>query len=238
MEHIGVYYRISTDKQDFQSQKLAIETWIEALPQDKQPKSIRVFEDEGYSGKTEKRPGLQSLLKTALEGKIDTIIVYKLDRFSRQASTAIRMILNLDAAGVAFISVSQPVLNLGHENPFRRTMIAAFAEIAEIERETIVARVQAGLAAARKKGVVLGRPKKITPECRSDVLQLRGQGLSCRKIASETGLSLGSVSQILRSDQHGSLSSPEEQKNPTDDLSSLAEIVASPEDLSGRATES
>ena len=198
MEHIGIYYRISTDKQDLESQKLAIRNWLEGLSKDKKPKSIRVFEDEGYSGKTEKRPGLQSLLKVAVEGKIDTIIVYKLDRFSRQATAAIRMILNLDAAGVAFVSVTQPVLNLGHENPFRRTMIAAFAEIAEIERETIVARVQAGLAVARKKGVVLGRPRKITTECRTKVFELRDQGLSFRKIAAETGLSLGSVSQIMK----------------------------------------
>ena len=198
MKHIGIYYRISTDKQDLQSQKLAVENWLESLPKERKPATTRVFVDEGISGKTEKRPGLQDLLKTAMSGKIDTIIVYKLDRFSRQANTAIRMILNLDAAGVAFVSVTQPVLNLGHENPFRRTMIAAFAEIAEIERETIVARVQAGLEVARKKGVILGRPKKINSEHKEKVLMLRKEGFSMRKIAEEIGLSLGSVSKVIR----------------------------------------
>lgn len=198
MKHIGIYYRISTDKQDLQSQKYAVQNWLDALPEIKKPKTVKVFEDEGISGKTEKRPGLQNLLKTAMSGKIDTIIVYKLDRFSRQANTAIRMILNLDAAGVAFVSVTQPVLNLGHENPFRRTMIAAFAEIAEIERETIVARVQAGLEVARKKGVILGRPTKINSENMAKVLSLRKEGYTLRKIASEIGLSLGVVSKMVR----------------------------------------
>jgi DNA invertase Pin-like site-specific DNA recombinase len=135
MKNIGIYYRVSTDKQDLASQKGTVEKWIEELPLLKKPKKILVFKDEGISGKTTNRPGLTALMDAAFKGQIDTIVVYRLDRFSRNASTAIRMILSLDDAGVAFISVTQPVLNLGHENPFRRTMLAAFAEIAEIERD-------------------------------------------------------------------------------------------------------
>ena len=132
MKVVAIYYRVSTDRQDFESQKIAIENWLNNLPKDKRPHKIMKFIDEGISGKTTNRPGLKNLLSAAYSGKIDTIIVYRLDRFSRHATTAIRLILNLDDTGVAFVSVSQPVLNLGHENPFRRTMLAAFAEIAEI----------------------------------------------------------------------------------------------------------
>ena len=137
-------------------------------------------------------------MKIAYEGKIDTIVVYRLDRFSRDASTAIRLILSLDSAGVAFIAVTQPVLNLGHENPFRRTMLAAFAEIAEIEREPIVARVVAGLEAAKKRGVVLGAPKKLTEEKREQAIELRKKGCSFREISKTLNLSLGSVSSLLK----------------------------------------
>ena len=134
MKKIGIYYRVSTDKQDLASQESAIHKWLDELGDKKKPSSITSFKDEGISGKTTNRPGLKKMLDSAYAGKIDTIVVYRLDRFSRHASTAIRLILNLDDAGVAFISVTQPVLNLGHENPFRRTMLAAFAEIAEIEK--------------------------------------------------------------------------------------------------------
>lgn len=198
MQSIGIYYRVSTDKQDLESQKSTVEKWLTDLPMDKKPRSISVFKDEGISGKTTNRPGFKKLLDTAYAGKIDTIVVYRLDRFSRHATTAIRLILGLDDVGVGFISVTQPVLNLGHENPFRRTMLAAFAEIAEIERETTVARVMAGLEAARKRGVVLGAPKKLDEEKRERATLLRQQGLTIRDIAKELQLSVGSVHNLLK----------------------------------------
>ncbi len=200
MKKVAVYYRVSTERQDLASQKATVEKWIEDLSQDKKPSVIKVFKDEGVSGKTVNRPGFQAMLAAAYKHEIDTIIVYKLDRFSRHATTAIRYLLNLDEAGVAFISVTQPVLNLGHENPFRRTMLAAFAEIAEIERETIVARVKAGLDAAKKRGVTLGAPKKVDAAIEEQVLQLREQGLSYRKISAEVGLSVGSVHALVNSE--------------------------------------
>jgi DNA invertase Pin-like site-specific DNA recombinase len=203
MKRVALYYRVSTDRQDLDSQKLAVEKWLKDLPEDKKPEKHYVFQDEGLSGKTLRRPGFQEMLDLAYQRKIDTIIVYKLDRFSRHATTAIRLLLNLDEVGVAFVSVTQPVLNLGHENPFRRTMLAAFAEIAEIERETIVARVKAGLEAARQRGVTLGAPRKLSQEKRREALLLREQGLSFKKIAGEMGLSVGSVHSLVRADEEG-----------------------------------
>lgn len=198
MKIVALYYRVSTDKQEIASQKSAVERWIAELPPDRQPTKIATYVDEGVSGKTSNRPAFKKLLDSAYAGKIDTIIVYRLDRFSRDAATAIRLILNLDDAGVAFVSVTQPVLNLSHENPFRRTMLAAFAEIAELERETIVARVIAGLEAAKRRGVKLGPPRKLTPEVTGSIKKLRGDGKSFRAIAKEVGLSVGSVATVLR----------------------------------------
>lgn len=201
MKKVAIYYRVSTDKQDLDSQRTAVEKWIDDLKDDKKPQKITVYQDEGISGKTTKRPGFQAMLEDSYAGKIDTIIVYRLDRFSRNATTAIKLLLSLDESGVAFISVTQPVLNLGHENPFRRTMLAAFAEIAEIERETIVARVRAGLDAARKRGVQLGAPVKASEEHRSTALTLKSQGHSYREIARRLELSVGTVHKLLNSER-------------------------------------
>ncbi|NRA68051.1 MAG: recombinase family protein [Pseudobacteriovorax sp.] len=199
MKSIAIYYRVSTDKQELQSQKKSVEDWLAALPEDKRPLRQEIFEDEGISGSTSKRPGYQNLLADAATGKFDTIVVYRLDRFSRNASEAIQTLLSLDEIGVGFISVTQPVLNLGHENPFRRTMLAAFAEIAEIERQTIVTRVKAGLEAAKKRGVKLGPPTKVTEQKTKDILQQRKEGKSIRGIANSIGLSYGAVQKILKS---------------------------------------
>lgn len=197
MKSIGIYYRVSTDKQDLDSQQTAVEAWLSALPEAKKPQKILIFKDEGISGKTSKRPGYQDLLQTAFARKIDTIVAYRLDRMSRNATEAIQTLLSLDEVGVAFISITQPVLNLGHENPFRRTMLAAFAEIAEIERETIVARVRSGLDAARRRGVKLGAPKKISMEQEEQVRGLRANGKSLRSIAEELGISYGAIHKIV-----------------------------------------
>ena len=112
MKHVAIYYRVSTERQDLASQKQAVEAWLDQLETSKRPKKIRVFTDEGISGNSLNRPGYQELLKTANEKKIDTIIVYRLDRFSRNASDAIKTLISLDEVGVGFISVTQPVLNL------------------------------------------------------------------------------------------------------------------------------
>ncbi len=196
MERIAIYYRVSTDKQDLESQKIVIERWLSELV--KQPKHVYTIRDEGMSGKNENRPGYKELLQLALSKKIDTIVVYRLDRLSRNATVAIKTLLELDEYGVGFISVTQPVLNLGHANPFRRTMLAAFAEIAEIERETIVARVRSGLEAAKKRGVVLGAPVKLTDEMKDRAKQLRSDGYSYKDIAVELGLSVGTIHTALK----------------------------------------
>lgn len=196
MEKIAIYYRVSTDKQDLDSQKVTIEKWLKELP--KAPQKVFVIQDEGISGKHENRPGYRELLSLALNKKIDTIVVYRLDRLSRNATVAIKTLLELDEYGVGFISVTQPVLNLGHSNPFRRTMLAAFAEIAEIERETIVARVRSGLEAAKRRGVVLGPPVKVTAEKLEQARLLREQGLSYKAIAKALDLSVGSIHSALK----------------------------------------
>ncbi|CAB5221369.1 PinR Site-specific recombinases, DNA invertase Pin homologs [uncultured Caudovirales phage] len=199
MNNVGIYYRVSTDKQDLASQETAMESWLRDLSESKKPKSVRVFKDEGISGKTTNRPAYNELLQAAFAGEIDTILVYRLDRFSRDSSSAIRTILELDHYGVAFVSISQATLNLAHDNPFRRTFLAMFADLAEIERDTIVARVKAGLDAARKRGVRLGNTKEIPSDAKDKVIELRKKGESYRDIARKVSLSVGAVHKLANS---------------------------------------
>ena len=103
------------------------------LSDENKPEKITIFQDKGISGKTSKRPGYQKLLKAAYERQIDTIVVYRLDRMSRNATEAIQTLLSLDQLGIRFISVTQPVLNLGPENPFRRTMSGLFLKLLKLK---------------------------------------------------------------------------------------------------------
>lgn len=191
---IAVYYRVSTDKQDLTSQEQDVEKWLA----DKEYTSLEIYKDEGMSGSKTNRPEFQRMLAKCADGLIDTIITYRLDRFSRDASTAIRLILELDDKGTAFISVTQPVLNLGHDNPFRRTMLAAFAEISQIERETIVTRIKSGLDAARKRGQKLGPPIIVTEDMKRQAKLFRRRGWSIGKIAKRLDISRTKVFQITK----------------------------------------
>ena len=196
MKNIAVYLRCSTNDQILDSQRVAIEAWLEEKKI--QPSAVTIFSDEGWSGKDNSRPGFKALLEMSMKGSIDTVVVYRLDRFSRDATTAIRTILELDAYGVGFVSVSQPVLNLGNEMPFRRTLLAAFSEISQLEREAIVGRVRSGLAAARKRGVKLGRPTLITNSLVEQVTALRASGLSVRAVAVKLNISRGLVERMTK----------------------------------------
>lgn len=197
MKTAAVYLRCSTNKQDLLMQISAIEKWIKALPESERPTTTRMFQDEGRSGADSGRPGFQSMLEAAKAGEIDTIIVYRLDRFSRSTYTAIKSIMDLDAMGVAFISTSQPVLNLGHGAPFRVTMLAAFAEIAEIERTTIVARVREGLDAARRRGVRLGN-KPLTETQKRKIRDLYAAGFNKTTIGRQLKLNRTTVWKVLK----------------------------------------
>lgn len=197
MKSIAIYYRVSTDHQDYHSQKQEVENWLDDLPTQKKPEKIFIYKDKGVSGKIVERDQYQKMLSDAFNRKFDTIVVYRLDRLSRNATDAIQILLELDKFGVGFISVTQPILNLGKDNPFRRTILAAFAELAEIEREAIVARVKAGLNAAKKRGTVLGQPKKYGDKEVIKAKQLKENGKSYREIAKELHLSVGTISKIL-----------------------------------------
>ena len=197
MKHAAIYYRVSTDRQELSSQINAVENWLEALPDEKKPQKITVFKDEGKSGKTMDRQQLQQMLDLAFAKKIDAIICYRLDRISRDATAAIKLLLTLGEAKVAFFSVTQPVLNMD-DNPFHRTMLAAFAEIAQIERETIVARVRAGLDAAKRRGVKLGAPTKVSQAVQTRARSLKVGGLSYKAIAAELNLSVGTVHKLVK----------------------------------------
>ncbi len=189
----AAYLRVSTHKQDLASQQHAIETWLQKQKNKRKLADILVYEDIGLSGSRDDRPSLQRMLADAKQGLITRIIVYRLDRLSRNANSAISILLELDSLGIEFVSISQSVLNLSKDNPFRRTMLAAFSEIAELEREAIITRIRSGLSAAKKRGVKLGAPAKLDEALREKVQTMRKEGHSLRKIASELGVSAATV---------------------------------------------
>ena len=121
-ERIAVYYRVSTDAQDLGMQKREVAQWLKSRP-GKSP-VVSEYEDFAASGKSSQRKSYQTMLAHAKEKRFDTLAVYRLDRLTRDASTAIRLVLDLDEMGIKFVAVGQPIF--AENMPFRKTIITDF----------------------------------------------------------------------------------------------------------------
>src|SRR5437867_12547578 len=118
--------------------------------------------------------------------KFDAVLVWKIDRWGRSLKHLVTSLADLDAYGVAFVSLRD---NLDLSTPSGRLMMQLLAAMAEFERALIQERVKAGLRNARAKGKRLGRPRTFVSE--SKVTALRDSGVSWRAIAEKLGLAWG-----------------------------------------------
>jgi DNA invertase Pin-like site-specific DNA recombinase len=142
------------------------------------------YVDIGISGTKEKRPELDRLMADAHQRRFDVIVVWKFDRFARSVSHLLRALETFRAQGIEFVSFSE---QLDTSTPAGKMVFTVLGAVAELERGLIVERVRAGLRNAKAKGKKLGRPRKsVLP---SEIISLRAQGRSWRKIARQMGIS-------------------------------------------------
>ena len=120
----------------------------------------RHFYEDATSGKRDDRPGLAACLKALREG--DTLIVWKLDRLGRDLRHLVNTVHDLTARGIGFKVVTGHGATIDTTTPSGKLVFGFFAALAEFERELIVERTKAGLAAARARGRSGGRPYKMT----------------------------------------------------------------------------
>ncbi len=166
------YARVSTTDQHMNLQRDALEA----------AGCKKIFADRGVSGSAVTRPQLARALKALRPG--DTLVVWKLDRLGRSLSHLVATIADLGKRGVNFRSLSDPI---DTESAGGRFVLHIMAALAEFERSLIVERTRAGLAAAAKRGIKLGRRPSL------DEKQLA----QARRLI-EGGESRGDVARILR----------------------------------------
>ena len=141
------YARVSTDDQNSALQLAAL----------KKAGCKTLFEDEGISGATTKRPALPRCLK-ALQAD-DTLVVWKLDRLGRNLRDLIYMLDDLSERGIKFQSLTE---SIDTATPTGRAMWQMIGVLAELERSLIAERTRAGVKMAQKRGVRFGRKLKLT----------------------------------------------------------------------------
>ena len=146
------------------------------------------YVDNGVSGAKERRPQLDRLLADCRRRLVDAVVVYRYDRFARSLRQLVNALDEFRSLGIDFISLHEGV---DTSTPNGRLVFGIFASIAEFERELIRDRVKSGIAAARRTGTRLGRPRVFVD--RNRIVSLRKQGLAWATIAEQMDLGEGTI---------------------------------------------
>ena len=168
------YARVSTPDQNLTLQ-------LDAL---KQAGCEKIFEDTA-SGSRTSRPGLDAALAYMREG--DTLTVWKLDRLGRSMKGLVDLCAHLEAKQQNFKSLTDGIDTGTTTGRFLYNVMASFAQM---ERELIVERTNAGLAAAKRLGRVGGRPRTMTPSKLASAEKLLAAGTPPKDVAKNLGVSV------------------------------------------------
>ena len=155
----AIYTRKSTEeglKQEFNSleaQREAAEAYIMSQRQNGWVALAEDYDDGGFSGASIDRPAMRKLLADVEAGRIDCVVVYKVDRLSRSLLDFARLMEMFDARGVSFVSVTQ---DFNTRSSLGRLTLHILLSFAQFERELIGERTRDKLSAARRKGKWIG----------------------------------------------------------------------------------
>jgi DNA invertase Pin-like site-specific DNA recombinase len=146
----AIYARVSTFDQEPENQLRELRAYAIARGW-----VVKEYVDH-ISGAKERRPALDAMLVDARRRRFDALLVWRLDRLGRNLKHLITLIEDVQALGIAFVSLAE---GIDATTPAGRLQLHVLGAIAEFERGRIQERVMAGLARARAQGKRLGRPR-------------------------------------------------------------------------------
>ncbi|MFH1921449.1 MAG: recombinase family protein [Planctomycetota bacterium] len=189
---IAAYVRVSSKGQKTDSQEAELRKWLRANGYDL--RQVEWYIDK-ETGKTLRRPEFDRLQRDIFDGKIKTVISWKLDRLSRRLRDGVNLLADWCEKGLKIIVTTQRIELNG---PVGRMIAAVMLGLAEIELEYRAERQAAGIAAAKRKGVYIGRKDGTTKADPTRAQQLHHQGLNHGEIAEALGVSRRTVIRYLK----------------------------------------
>lgn len=177
------YARVSTTEQNEGMQ-------VDAL---RSAGCTKIFTDKASGAKTS-RPALDEMLPLLKEG--DTLVIWKLDRLGRSTIHLFNLLEDLKSRGVAVRSITEGIDTNGSLGRFLCTILAG---VAELERENIKQRVNAGLAKAKRDGVRLGRKERFNAKDKALIKRLHILGDSYTKLSRQFSASRSTIWEIVNS---------------------------------------
>ena len=157
----AIYTRKSTEdglEQDFNSldaQREACVAYILSQTHEGWEGTSELYDDGGFSGGSMERPGLKQLLQDVIAGKVDVIVVYKVDRLTRSLADFAKIVDILDEHDASFVSVTQ---SFNTTTSMGRLTLNVLLSFAQFEREVTGERIRDKIAASKKKGMWMGGP--------------------------------------------------------------------------------
>lgn len=188
---VAAYLRVSTENQIHDSQEAELREYCTRRGWG----DVEWYRDTA-SGAKQDRKGLNDLMQKVRRGKVDIILAFKLDRVARSLSHLAQFIAELQINRVALVCPSQGI-DTSNSNPAAHLQLNILAAVAQFERELITERVRSGIAAAKARGVRLGRPA--TPDRRRrQVHELAADGLSAKDISARLKIPYSTVTELIR----------------------------------------
>jgi DNA invertase Pin-like site-specific DNA recombinase len=186
----AIYARVSTKDQNCELQLRDLRAFCAA----RSFTLVREFVDVGESGAKDSRPQLNELMAEARKRRLDAVLVWRFDRFARSTKHLLLALEEFRSLGVQFISYQE---SIDTSTPLGQALFTIVAAVAQLERDLIRERVAAGIRVARENGKRLGRPRVTVST--DEILRLRAEGQSSRKIAAALGIGEGTVRDRLNS---------------------------------------
>jgi putative DNA-invertase from lambdoid prophage Rac len=192
---VGIYARVSTRDQNCDRQESDLKSYADRCGYD----VVRIYKEVGSGAKND-REERKKIIELARARLIDAVLVTELSRWGRSTSDLILTLEQLASYGVSLIA--QTGMQFDLSTPHGKLIAQILSSMAEFERELIKERVRSGLAHARSKGKIFGRPTggKIADSC-DRINQLRSQNMSVRSIAKEVGLSKSAIAKCPRCEE-------------------------------------
>jgi DNA invertase Pin-like site-specific DNA recombinase len=190
----AIYIRVSSKQQDHRSQLPDLERWAAAHGE-----PVIYFKDS-FTGRTMIRPGMDKMLEALRAGKLDRIVVWRLDRLGRTTKGLCQLFDELHDRSVDLVSLKD---GFSLASPAGRLHARILASVAEYETEIRAERVAAGQFAARKRGKTWGGSEKgwrwkVTEDQVNAIHEMKAAGRKITQIASVTGLSRPTIYRVLK----------------------------------------
>jgi putative DNA-invertase from lambdoid prophage Rac len=188
----AIYARVSTNDQNCDRQDRDLTAYAEKCGYT----IVGIFRETGSGAKND-RAQRKKVIELARARSIDIILVSELTRWGRSTIDLITSLTQLESWGVSLIAQNGFQFDL--TTPHGKMIANIMATLAEFERDLLKERIKSGIASARARGKVFGRPRggKIADSC-DRINELRSQNMSVRSIAKEVGLSKSAIAKCPR----------------------------------------